>query len=230
MPQATSNPRLKIDYLAAASDVLAGRKRLRLIAKRVIDVVGASLFLILLAPVLVVVAVMVGLDGGQILYTHRRVGRGGQHFNCLKFRTMCADADLALAALLERDEALRQEWLATRKLRDDPRVTRVGRILRMASLDELPQLLNVLNGEMSLVGPRPVLQQELDTFYGPAAFYYLSVRPGITGLWQVNGRSDTDYKERVMLDVQYAKEISLRSDFWILMRTAAVVLKCRGAC
>ena len=202
----------------------------RSFGKRTMDIVGASLGLMLLAPVLLLIALAVRADGGAALYAHRRVGRGGKAFGCLKFRTMVPDADAVLAALLARDADARAEWEATQKLRRDPRVTRVGRILRASSLDELPQLFNVLRGEMSLVGPRPVVQAELETFYGPAAAtQYMAVRPGITGLWQVSGRSGTSYAARVALDVAYVSDVSLRQDLTILARTLRVVLRRDGA-
>jgi lipopolysaccharide/colanic/teichoic acid biosynthesis glycosyltransferase len=194
-------------------------------------VAGAAGLLLLMAPVLLPIAALVASDGGPVLYAHRRVGRRGREFGCLKFRSMRTDADRALAALLERDPGARAEWEAARKLRRDPRVTRLGRALRATSLDELPQLLNVLRGEMSLVGPRPVLRDELDGFYAPAGAVeaYLSVRPGLTGAWQVSGRSDTGYAERVALDAAYARSPSLRTDIAILARTAGTVLRRHGA-
>jgi lipopolysaccharide/colanic/teichoic acid biosynthesis glycosyltransferase len=198
--------------------------------KRLIDLVGAGSLLLVLAVPLCVIALLVRADGGPALFAHRRVGRSGRAFGCLKFRTMVPDAERRLAALLAADPAARAEWEATRKLRNDPRVTWIGRFLRASSLDELPQLLNVLRGEMSLVGPRPVLASELASHYGPMATErYQSVRPGITGLWQVSGRSDTSYAERVALDVAYVARPSLREDLRILLRTPAAVLLQRGA-
>jgi exopolysaccharide production protein ExoY len=198
--------------------------------KRVVDLLGATIGLLLLAPVLLMIALAVRWDGGPALYAHRRVGRGGKEFGCLKFRTMVPDADAVLAALLASSAEARAEWKATQKLRRDPRVTRVGRLLRATSLDELPQLFNVLRGEMSLVGPRPVVRAELDTFYGPSgAAHYMAVRPGITGLWQVSGRSGTSYAVRVALDVAYVSDMSLRQDVAILLRTLRVVLRRDGA-
>jgi lipopolysaccharide/colanic/teichoic acid biosynthesis glycosyltransferase len=190
---------------------------------------GLPLLLVLLVP-LGLIALLVRADGGPALFAHRRVGRGGASFGCLKFRSMVPDAEQRLAALLARDPAARAEWEATRKLRDDPRVTWIGRFLRASSLDELPQLINVLKGEMSLVGPRPVQATELTTFYGAAAAEHsMAVRPGITGLWQVSGRSDTSYARRVALDVAYVSRPSLREDLRILLRTPAAVLLRRGA-
>jgi lipopolysaccharide/colanic/teichoic acid biosynthesis glycosyltransferase len=199
------------------------------ILKRAMDVAGASLLLLFGLPVFAILALLIRADGGPVFFAHERVGRGGRRFGCLKFRSMVTDSAARLEALLASDPAARAEWQATRKLRHDPRVTWVGRFLRSSSLDELPQLLNVLRGEMSLVGPRPVLATELAVHYGAAAGHYLSVRPGITGLWQVSGRSDTSYDTRVALDVRYASNPSLLADLRILLRTPGAVLLRRGA-
>jgi lipopolysaccharide/colanic/teichoic acid biosynthesis glycosyltransferase len=220
---------------AAPSMVLAPphaawRNGARPMLKRALDVLAAGGLLLVLAPVMLLLAWLVRQDGGAAFYAHRRVGRGGHSFGCLKFRSMVGDSQARLDALLASDADARTEWAATHKLRHDPRVTRVGRFLRATSLDELPQLLNVLRGEMSLVGPRPVTQAELDQFYGAAAAHYISVRPGITGLWQVSGRSDTSYAQRVALDVAYVMTPSLWQDIRILLRTPIAVLSRRGAC
>jgi len=199
-------------------------------AKRALDVSLAGLALLALAPVFAVIALLVRRDGGPVFYAHGRIGQNGLGFGCLKFRSMRTDSQAALAELLAGDPAARAEWEATRKLRHDPRVTRIGRFLRATSLDELPQLINVLRGEMSLVGPRPVVAAELAEFYGAAAAHYMSVRPGITGLWQISGRSDTSYARRVELDVAYATRPSLWNDIKILARTPLVVLARKGAC
>jgi exopolysaccharide production protein ExoY len=197
--------------------------------KRALDILGASTLLLLCWPVFAGIALAVRADGGPAFYAHERVGRGGRRFGCLKFRSMVTDSAERLAALLASDPAARAEWEATRKLKQDPRVTWIGRLLRASSLDELPQLINVLRGEMSLVGPRPVIQAELSAHYGAAAEHYLSVRPGITGLWQISGRNDTTYAERVALDVRYTVNPSLLADVVILLRTPAAVLARRGA-
>jgi Undecaprenyl-phosphate galactose phosphotransferase WbaP len=197
--------------------------------KRGLDILGAASLLLLLAPLMLVLALLVKRDGGPAFYAHRRVGRGGALFGCLKFRSMVIDSDARLAELLARDPAARAEWEATRKLKADPRVTAVGRFLRASSLDELPQLINVLRGEMSLVGPRPVIQAELEQHYGAAAAHYMMVRPGITGLWQVSGRNDTSYEQRVRLDVGYVARASLAEDVRILLATPIAVLRRRGA-
>ena len=197
--------------------------------KRALDIVGAGSLLLMTLPVFLLLALLVRMDGGPAFYAHERVGRGARRFGCLKFRSMVTDSAARLEALLAHDPAARAEWEATRKLRHDPRITWIGRFLRASSLDELPQLLNVLRGEMSLVGPRPVIAAELAAHYGAAAEHYLSVRPGITGLWQVSGRSSTSYATRVALDVRYATNPSLLGDLRILLRTPAAVLLRRGA-
>jgi lipopolysaccharide/colanic/teichoic acid biosynthesis glycosyltransferase len=203
---------------------------LQAVLKRAFDVLGAGALLLVLAPVFLVLAYLTRRDGGPAFYAHTRIGQGGRGFGCLKFRSMVIDSQARLDALLAADPAARAEWEATRKLKNDPRVTAVGRFLRKTSLDELPQLINVLRGEMSLVGPRPVVAAELSTYYGAAAAHYMSVRPGITGLWQVSGRSDTSYAQRVALDVAYATKPSLWQDIKILLRTPVAVLARRGAC
>lgn len=203
--------------------------RLATYAKRAMDVAIAGAALLVALPFFLVVAALIRADGGPAFYAHPRVGRGGRIFGCLKFRSMVADSQARLEALLAADPAAREEWDRTRKLRHDPRITRIGRILRATSLDELPQLINVLKGEMSIVGPRPVTQAELDRHYGAAAAHYLSVRPGITGLWQVSGRSETSYDQRVALDVAYVSQASLLGDVRILLKTPAAVLSRRGA-
>jgi exopolysaccharide production protein ExoY len=203
--------------------------RLRPAAKRAMDVSIALLLLLLLALPMLVLAALVRSDGGPALFAHRRVGKGGRIFGCLKFRSMVVDAEARLAALLEHDAAAREEWASTRKLKNDPRVTRIGRFLRATSLDELPQLINVLKGEMSLVGPRPVTPAELAAHYGAAAEHYQLVRPGITGPWQVSGRNETSYDRRVALDVAYATQPSLLTDIRLLLATPAAVLMRRGA-
>ncbi|WP_431269938.1 sugar transferase [Dankookia sp. P2] len=174
--------------------------------------------LLLTLPVMLVVAFVIRRDGGPAVFRHTRIGLGGRPFPCLKFRSMVMDADQRLAALLAADPAAAEEWATRRKLPRDPRITRIGAFLRRTSLDELPQLFNVLRGEMSLVGPRPVVQEELDLHYSPAAAAaYCEMRPGVTGLWQISGRSDTTYVERVTLDTRYVRGWSLLFDIKILL-------------
>lgn len=198
-------------------------------AKRLIDIVGASLLLAFFLPALLIIGWLVRQDGGPALFRHPRIGRDGRVFMCLKLRTMVVDAQQRLDALLARDPVARVEWRRSQKLSNDPRVTRLGHFLRVTSFDELPQLINVLRGEMSLVGPRPITRQEIAR-YGALASDYLSCRPGITGLWQVSGRSGTDYSRRVQLDSEYARNVSLRLDLAILIRTVRVILTRDGAC
>jgi Undecaprenyl-phosphate galactose phosphotransferase WbaP len=205
------------------------RKSLFPIAKRALDIIGAGLGLVVLSPFFLIVALMVRADGGPAFFAHQRVGRGGKLFGCMKFRSMVIDSQARLEALLANDPAARAEWEATRKLKNDPRITRIGRFLRSTSLDELPQLINVLRGEMSLVGPRPVQEAEIDRYYGASAAHYMAVRPGITGLWQVSGRSETSYESRVALDVAYVSRPSMIADLTILLRTPVAVLSRRGA-
>ena len=205
------------------------RKALFPIAKRALDMIGAGIGLVLLSPFFLIVALMVRADGGPAFFAHQRVGRGGKLFGCLKFRSMVIDSQARLETLLANDPAARAEWEATRKLKNDPRITRIGRFLRSTSLDELPQLINVLCGEMSLVGPRPVQEAEIDRYYGASAAHYMAVRPGITGLWQVSGRSETSYESRVALDVAYVSRPSMIADLTILLRTPVAVLSRRGA-
>ena len=198
-------------------------------AKIVIDVSLAFIGIIIVAPVFIIMAAVVMLDGGPILFGHPRVGQGGRVFRCLKMRTMVVDSEAVLQRLLDSDPAAAEEWARTRKLRRDPRITRFGRVLRRTSLDELPQLLNVVRLEMSLVGPRPIVTAEIPR-YGDAIAEYFKVRPGLTGLWQVGGRSDTSYALRVELDRRYVQTWTLWLDFLILLRTLPAVLRRDGAC
>lgn len=195
---------------------------------RVVDVIIAAALIVLLLPVLAFIAIFLKLvDSGPVFFAHRRVGIGGKSFNCLKFRTMCVDADQRLVRVLAKDEALLREWVDTQKLHCDPRVTRFGRILRNTSLDELPQLINVLRGEMSLVGPRPIVEDEMRR-YGRYAALYISVRPGLTGLWQVTRNPRTSYRRRVATDVLYVNKRTLSMDLRILLATIPAVLVGQG--
>jgi exopolysaccharide production protein ExoY len=197
-------------------------------AKRVLDIVGAIVLALVFSPLMLAIVVLMRRGSGSIIYKHRRVGRDGRGFECLKFRTMVPNADQVLRDLLERDPAIKAEWVRDHKLRCDPRVTRLGRFLRRTSLDELPQLWNVVRGEMSLVGPRPVVREEL-LRYGRNVRTYLAAKPGITGLWQVKGRNDTDYRRRVVLDTYYVRNQNLLLDLYILAQTTRVVLGGSGA-
>ena len=180
-------------------------------------------------PLMIAIALAVyANDGGPVLFRHRRVGRDGKTFYCLKFRTMAVDAEARLADLLANDPVARTEWAADFKLRNDPRVTRIGRFLRRSSLDELPQLFNLMRGEMSLVGPRPIVEAEIAR-YGWRFRHYCAVKPGITGLWQVSGRNDVSYRTRVALDCIYAKRKSPWLDLWVLAVTLPAVVAKRGS-
>ncbi|MCJ2094654.1 sugar transferase [Methylobacterium sp. J-072] len=203
--------------------------RLGWTTKRGLDTAVALTALCLLLPLLLLIAVLIwASDGRAPIFRHVRLGRHGRPFGCLKFRSMVPDADVILAGYLAAHPQARVEWEATHKLTRDPRVTTLGQVLRKTSLDELPQLWNVLRGEMSLVGPRPIVQGEV-VRYGAAFAACFSVPPGLTGLWQVSGRSDTTYAERVALDLDYASRWSLRRDLAIMLRTVPAVLRQRGS-
>lgn len=202
---------------------------LRVDASRALDILIASAVLIFMAPLMAAVAVAIKVqDGGPVFFGHGRIGFEGRTFRCWKFRSMVVDAEDRLAALLARDPAARREWDADHKLRRDPRVTMLGRFLRVTSLDEFPQLFNVLSGEMSLVGPRPIVTAEVAR-YGRWFPRYCSVRPGITGLWQVSGRNDVNYRQRVAMDVLYAKSRSAALYLRLLAATVPAVLKRSGS-
>jgi undecaprenyl-phosphate galactose phosphotransferase len=196
--------------------------------KRAFDLAVASALLAFVAPLFALIAWRVALTGRPIFYRHQRIGKGGRPFDCLKFRTMVPDAGRVLAEhLAARPEAL-AEWQRHHKLKDDPRITPIGAWLRRTSLDELPQLINVLRGEMSLVGPRPVVEDELAR-YGESVVYYMESTPGLTGLWQVSGRNDLDYRRRVHLDCWYVRNWSIWYDLVILIKTPRAVLRGHGA-
>ena len=189
----------------------------------------ALVALIFLAPLMILVAIAVyAQDRGPVVFAHRRIGRGSSYFPCLKFRSMAVDAERRLAELLAADPEARAEWARDHKLRNDPRVTKLGAFLRTTSLDELPQLINVLRGDMRLVGPRPIVDAEI-VKYGSRFRHYCAVKPGITGLWQVSGRSETTYRARVAMDCLYARTHSLRMDIAVIFLTIPAVLARRGS-
>ena len=195
---------------------------------RAIDIVIALAALVVLSPVLLVISLLLWLqDGGAPIFVHWRIGKGGVPFPCLKLRTMVVDSEHRLREYLETNAAAAQEWAQDQKLRDDPRVTPLGSFLRKSSLDEIPQLFNVLTGQMSLVGPRPIVAAEIPR-YGRYFRAYCRVRPGITGLWQVSGRNAVSYQRRVALDTVYARNKSLSVDLFILGRTIPAVVSGRG--
>jgi exopolysaccharide production protein ExoY len=199
-------------------------------SKRIVDVVIAASAILFLAPLFVVCFLLTVLSSpGPALFRHKRVGFNGRYFGCLKFRTMVTDAEERLSHVLESNPAAAAEWATTRKLRNDPRVTLIGAILRKSSLDELPQLFNVIKGDMSIVGPRPVTEDELAMYAGSQGAY-LSCRPGITGLWQVSGRSSTTYSKRVACDTFYARNWSMALDAKIFIVTIPALLLSENAC
>jgi exopolysaccharide production protein ExoY len=213
-------PRATTAHAQRAPDKAPGGR-----AKRAIDLVIAGTAVLVMAPLLALVSLGVRLMlGGPVLYTQRRIGLGGRSFPCYKFRTMVLDADAVLRRHLEDDPEAAREWQETQKLKNDPRVTPFGHLLRKSSIDELPQLFNVLRGDMSCIGPRPVLAAELER-YSAHANEYRSARPGLTGLWQVSGRNRLSYRDRVALDRLYVRRWSLGLDLVILLRTIPAVMR-----
>ena len=217
-----------VNTMAAETVMPIRDARVAVAAKRVTDIVLSALLLVMFAPLFLVCAVLIRRSGAGIFYSDRRVGRNGRIFYCHKFRTMVPNANAHLSALLARDPELRREWETSFKLKNDPRVTAIGRFLRKTSLDELPQLLNVLKGEMSLVGPRPMFEEEQER-WGAAIHYYYSTRPGMTGVWQIYGRSDTDYETRIRLNVEYVRHWSYWRDIVLLAVTPRVFFVRSGA-
>jgi undecaprenyl-phosphate galactose phosphotransferase len=203
-------------------------RRVPKLIKRLFDVFVSSSLLIIGLPLLLWISIRVRASGGAVFYGHQRIGQNKRPFACYKFRTMAPNADKLLSELLARDPEARTEWERDFKLKNDPRITSIGHFLRRTSLDELPQLWNVLKGDMSLVGPRPVVTAELER-YGNQVEYYLEAKPGITGLWQISGRNDISYAARVYLDAWYVKNWSLFNDIVILLRTVKVIFRKEGA-
>ncbi len=197
--------------------------------KTIFDYVLTITGTIAISPILLVIALWIYKDSpGPVIFKHRRIGKNGKEFDCYKFRSMCVDAKEKLEQLLKTDPKAKAEWEKDFKLKNDPRITKSGAFLRKTSLDELPQIFNVLKGEMSLVGPRPIIRDEM-VRYGEYINDYLMVKPGITGMWQVSGRSDTDYKQRVQLDSWYVRNWSIWLDTMLLWRTMKIVAQCKGA-
>ncbi len=193
--------------------------------KRLFEVLLVLLSLPIVLPLILVLAALAASDGARPFYTQTRIGRSGRKFRMWKLRTMVPGADDMLREYLDANPSARAEWDATQKLKNDPRITRIGRFLRRSSIDELPQLWNVVNGTMSLVGPRPMMVDQQATYYGKG---YYNLRPGITGMWQVSDRNESDFVDRIKHDDAYDREISFRTDASILMRTFSVVLRCTG--
>jgi Undecaprenyl-phosphate galactose phosphotransferase WbaP len=199
------------------------------LTKTCIDLSVAILIGVIALPILMLLAICIWLDSpGPVFFRQTRIGQGGHTFQALKFRTMAVNADLLLERYLADQPELRQLWQQNQKLKYDPRLTRLGRLLRRTSLDELPQLWNVLRGEMSLVGPRPIIAAEIERYANKFSLY-TRVKPGLTGLWQVSGRNNTSYDDRVSLDAYYVRNWSVWLDAYILLRTPWVVLTAEGA-
>jgi len=200
------------------------------IFKRLFDIIFSILSLILFLPFILLIILLIKItDRGYVFYTQERIGENGKKFKLIKFRTMYINADQKLKEILKNDSKAKEEWEKTFKLKNDLRITPVGEFLRKTSLDELPQFINVLKGEMSVVGPRPVVEEELIKYYKDKANLYKSVKPGITGYWQVEGRSDTDYDERIKMDEYYINNQSFLLDLKIILKTIQVMFSGKGA-
>jgi exopolysaccharide production protein ExoY len=197
-------------------------------AKRLFDVASAAAVLIAVAPLMLLIYFLVKLDGGPAIFAHRRVGQNGQDFFCYKFRSMFTNSAVRLEELLRTDSNARDEWARDHKLRNDPRITPLGRFLRASSLDELPQLINIIRGDMSVVGPRPIVHAEI-TRYGYRFASYCNSRPGLTGIWQVSGRNDVSYRKRVAMDVLYSRRSTFQTDLKIVLMTIPAVLLSKGS-
>ena len=226
---AVAAPRMDADAPPYSAEPPVTQTRARAV-KRTFDLAfGISLAVFSLPAAMLIALAVVVQSGGPVFYSQQRVGRGGRSISVWKFRTMVVDADATLQQVLDRDPALAAEWRQHRKLRRDPRVTGIGRLLRKTSLDELPQVWNIIRGDMSVVGPRPIVIDELDR-YGADASLYLAVKPGLTGLWQTSGRNDTTYDRRVELDSEYVRTWSLANDVRIVVNTVPAVIRGAGAC
>ena len=218
------------DLISVSTDLAASAEISPAPLKRALDIVLGSAMLVFFAPVMLLVALAILVTSpGPVLFRQERVGVKGKGFECLKFRTMRVDAERVLGRLFTTNPELRAEWIENQKLADDPRITGIGAFLRTTSLDELPQLLNVVRGDMSLIGPRPIVHAEIPR-YGRYIEAYFSVKPGLSGLWQVSGRNEVSYSRRVAADVLYARSRSLRMDLWIMLKTVPAVITGRGSC
>lgn len=217
--------------LSKRSPFVQGTWKIRhLPVKRVFDLAFSLLALTFGFPIFILIALGVKLSSkGNIFYSQKRIGRGGKPFQCYKFRTMYRDADRRLLALFEKFPESQKEWLATRKLKKDPRITPFGKFLRKTSLDEIPQFFNVLKGNLSIVGPRPVVQEEVDQFYGMKAYKILSIRPGLTGIWQVSGRNNMTYDQRIQLDERYVDSQNFWLDLILIIKTIPCMILGKGA-
>lgn len=198
--------------------------------KRAFDILFSLFALAVTFPLFMTIAFLIRFySKGPIIYAHERIGRGGKPFHCFKFRSMYPDADVRLKEILHQNPELAAEWEKSHKLKNDPRITPVGRFLRKSSLDELPQFLNVLIGDLSVVGPRPVVEAEVQKHFKDKATKILSIRPGVTGLWQVSGRSDSSYENRIALDEKYVENHSLLLDISLVLKTIPAMVTRKGA-
>lgn len=223
----TDNSSNELALDISSYDIEVKNSYLYLFIKRLIDIIGALVGSILLSPILLLVAIAIKIEDpkGNIIFGHKRVGKDGKLFYCYKFRSMFANAEEMKKNFTEEQK---KEYAETFKLKNDPRITKVGKFIRKTSLDELPQLFNILMGDMSVVGPRPIVTEELK-YYGDYDKYYMAVKPGLTGLWQVSGRSDTSYDERVDLDMEYVSTRNIFKDMYIILMTAIKVIKREGS-
>lgn len=217
--------------LASHVDILPNRRNAprhaayRAVGKRCLDVFLVLLTLPVSLPLIAVMALLVALDGGNPFYTQRRIGHGGREFNLIKLRTMVPNAEAKLAQYLASNADAKAEWDVSQKLKNDPRITLVGRVLRKLSIDELPQLLNVMLGTMSLVGPRPMMIAQKPLYHGRG---YYQLRPGLTGFWQISDRNECDFRDRVHYDDAYNRSVSLKTDLVVMLRTVSVVIRGTG--
>lgn len=211
----------------SGNNIVVNESIIYMFVKRFIDILGSLVGIILLSPLFLIVAIAIKVEDpkGKIIFGHKRVGKNGKLFPCLKFRSMFADAEEMKKHFTP---AQKKEYAETFKLKDDPRITKVGKFIRKTSLDELPQLFNILRGDMTIVGPRPIVSDELK-YYGEYDKYYMAVKPGLTGLWQVSGRSDTSYDERVELDMEYITTRTTVKDIYIMIMTVFKVIKREGS-
>ncbi len=212
-------------------DKISGQKVIYKFIKRLIDILGGLVGCVLLVPVtagIYIARKILKEDDGPLFYEHLRYGKDGKKFRIYKFRSMCVDADKKLKEYLAENEEARKEFEENQKLKDDPRITKIGKVLRKTSIDELPQFINVLKGDMSIIGPRPVVDGEIKK-YGENRDKFLSVRPGLTGYWAANGRSDTTYAERIEMELYYVDNISFKLDLKIFFKTILSVIKKEGA-
>ncbi|MCC5964862.1 MAG: sugar transferase [Natronohydrobacter sp.] len=215
------------DLSDPSSEKVARQGLYRLFGKRLFDLFLVVLIAPIVLPIIIVVTLVLLVQGVAPFYSQARIGKGGRHFRIWKFRTMHPDADRLLQDILDTDPAMRAEWLDTQKLKHDPRVTSFGLFLRKTSIDELPQLWNVLRGQMSLLGPRPMMPEQKH-LYGPALPVYTSLRPGISGVWQVSERNDSHFQRRAELDIEYARNLSFATDLRLVGKTLRTVLYSTG--